>query len=100
MDDLDAVMQDPEARRQAREAVRLKVAFGDDVAQRFLRLRGVVGEAMQEAVLVRYASKQADRMARKAIALASYLPPLQALAEPEFDTALQGDDEVDLADMI
>lgn len=103
MDDSDVVMQDQAQdegkRRAAQEAMRLKVAFGDDVAQRFLRLRGIVGDAMQEAVLVRYANKQADRMARNAIAQAAYTPPLQALAKA-LDAALQGDDEVDLADMI
>ena len=50
--------------------MRLKVAFGDDVAQRFLKLRGIHGEIMQEAVLDRYASKQAGRLAREAIAFA------------------------------
>ena len=52
------------------EKMRLKVAFGDDVAQRFLKLRAIHGEMMQEAVLERYASKQAARMAREVIATA------------------------------
>ncbi len=52
------------------EKMRLKMAFGDDVAQRFLKLRGIHGEIMQEAVLERYASKQAARMAREVIASA------------------------------
>lgn len=55
----------------AEERNRLQRAFGDDVAQRFLRLRGIEGDAMQEAVLEKYAAKQALRMARDALALAA-----------------------------
>jgi hypothetical protein len=73
MDDIDFIEEQEEdtSRAAAEEAMRLKVAFGDDVAQRFLRLRGIVGELMQEAVLERYAAKQAARMARDVIAAAA-----------------------------
>ena len=72
MDDIDFIEDQPETSiaPSSDEKMRLKVAFGDDVAQRFLTLRGIHGELMQEAVLERYASKQAARMAREAIALA------------------------------
>ncbi len=60
----------------ADEKMRLKVAFGDNVAQRYLALRGIVGEAMQEAVLERHANREAARMARQAIAFAAGLGPL------------------------
>lgn len=99
MDDIEFVTDEQETCRYAQERMRLKFAFGDDAAQRYLKLRGIVGEAMQEAVLERYASKQADRLARNAIAVAAFIPSPRAnqaqCAEP-----LQGDDEVDLADMI
>lgn len=55
----------------ADEKMRLKVAFGDNVAQRYLALRGIVGEAMQDAVLVRHASREAARLTRDVIAFAS-----------------------------
>lgn len=100
MEDIDVASYEQEKRRAAQEDLRLKVAFGDNVALRFLTLRGIVGEAMQEAVLERYASKQADRLARDAIALAAYLPPRHPAVDSDFDNSLQGDDEVDLADMI
>ncbi len=100
MEDIDVVSHEQEKRRAAQENLRLKVAFGDNVAQRFLTLRGIVGDAMQEAVLERYASKQAERLARDAIATAAYLPPLHPAVDNDFDSSLQGDDEVDLADMI
>ena len=71
MDDIDFIEEQEEnTSRAAEEKMRLKVAFGDDVAQRFLRLRGIVGDLMQEAVLERYAAKQAARMARDVIAAA------------------------------
>ena len=72
MDDIDFIEEHEEdTSRAAEEKMRLKVAFGDDVAQRFLRLRGIVGDLMQEAVLERYAAKQAARMARDVIAAAA-----------------------------
>jgi hypothetical protein len=73
MDDIDFIEEQPETTIAAvsrDEKMRLKVAFGDDVAQRFLKLRGIQGEIMQEAVLERYAQKQAARMARDAISAA------------------------------
>jgi hypothetical protein len=71
MDDLDFIVEEQETPSLADEKMRLKVAFGDDVAQRFLRSRGIIGELMQEAVLERYAAKQAARLARDLIAAAS-----------------------------
>lgn len=71
MDDVDFIEEQPETTIRADEKMRLKVAFGDDVAQRFLRLRGIVGDLMQEAVLERYAAKQAARLARDVIAAAA-----------------------------
>lgn len=73
MDDIDFIEDQPEtsvAASSSDETMRLKVAFGDDVAQRFLKLRGIHDGLMQEAVLERYANKQAARMAREAIAFA------------------------------
>ena len=60
----------------ADEKMRLKVAFGDNVAQRYLALRGIVGEAMQDAVLERHANREAARMARDVIAFASGPGPM------------------------
>lgn len=75
MDDTDFIEEQEETTIRADELMRLKVAFGDDVAQRFLRLRGIVGDLMQEAVLERYAAKQAARLARDVIATASMTTP-------------------------
>ena len=55
----------------ADEKMRLKVAFGDNVSQRYLALRGIVGEAMQDAVLERHANREAARITRDVIASAS-----------------------------
>lgn len=99
MEDIELVTDEQETCRHAQERMRLKFAFGDDAAQRFLKMRGIVGAAMQEAVLERYASKQADRIARNAIATAAYIPAARG-TEAEFPEPMQGDDEVDLADMI
>lgn len=55
----------------ADEKMRLKVAFGDNVAQRFLVLRGITSEVMQDAVLERHANREAARITRDVIALAS-----------------------------
>ena len=60
----------------ADEKMRLKVAFGDNVAQRYLALRGIVGDAMQDAVLERHANREAARMTRDIIAFASAHSPL------------------------
>ena len=60
----------------ADEKMRLKVAFGDNVAQRNLALRGIVGDAMQDAVLERHANRKAARMTRDIIASASGHHPL------------------------
>jgi hypothetical protein len=59
------------ATRALEEKLRLQRAFGDDVAQRFLRSRGIIGEVMQEAVLEKYAAKQALRIAREALMVAA-----------------------------
>lgn len=73
MEETDDFIDTRDTAKQAAadEKMRLQLAFGDDVAQRFLRLRGIEGEAMQEAVLEKYAAKQALRMARDALALAA-----------------------------
>lgn len=71
MDDLDFIEEQHDATIvSAEETMRLRVAFGDNVAQRFLTLRGVAGEVAQEAVLQRHALRQAERLARVAIAQA------------------------------
>ena len=71
MDDIDFIEEQLDTSLiSSDEKMRLKVAFGDDVAQRFLTLRGISGEVMQEAMLEKYASKQAARMAREVIATA------------------------------
>ncbi len=54
----------------ADEKMRLRVAFGDNVAQRFLVLRGITTEAMQDAVLERHANREAARITRDVIAQA------------------------------
>ncbi len=74
MDDTDFIEEQQSTTIRDDELMRLKVAFGDDVAQRFLRLRGIVGDLMQEAVLERYAAKQAARLARDVIATAAAPP--------------------------
>lgn len=75
MDDLDFIEeQEAPVTVSAEETMRLRVAFGDNVAQRFLSLRGVVGERAQEAVLERHAMRQAEKMARSAIAQAGGQP--------------------------
>lgn len=71
MDDIDFIDEQVATPARADELLRLKVAFGDDVAQRFLRMRGIVGELMQDAVLERYAARQAARLARDVIAAAA-----------------------------
>lgn len=77
MDDLDFIdeQQDDAIAVSAEETLRLRVAFGDNVAQRFLTLRGIVGEVAQEAVLQRHALRAAERLARDAIAHACGQPP-------------------------
>lgn len=75
MDDLDFIEEQEAAPLvSAEETMRLRVAFGDNVAQRFLTLRGVVGEMAQEAVLERHAMRQAERLARSVIAHAGAQP--------------------------
>ena len=54
----------------ADEKMRLRVAFGDNVAQRYLALRGITSEAMQDAVLERHANREAARITRDVIAQA------------------------------
>lgn len=75
MDETDFIEEQESTTIRADELMRLKVAFGDDVAQRFLRLRGIVGDLMQEAVLERYAARQAARLARDVIATAALPTP-------------------------
>ena len=70
MDDLDFIEEQEVVVVSAEETMRLRVAFGDNVAQRYLSLRGIVTEVAQEAVLERHANRQAERMARRIIAQA------------------------------
>lgn len=74
MDDLDFIEEHDDIVISAEETMRLRVAFGDNVAQRFLTLRGIVGELAQDAVLQRHALRQAERLARNAIAQACGQP--------------------------
>jgi len=72
MDETDDIIDERAiAMRALQDKLRLQRAFGDDVAQRFLRARGIIGEAMHEAVLEKYAAKQAMRMARDALTAAA-----------------------------
>jgi hypothetical protein len=72
MDETDDIIDERAiATRALEEKLRLQRAFGDDVAQRFLRSRGIIGEVMQEAVLEKYAAKQALRIAREALMVAA-----------------------------
>jgi hypothetical protein len=85
MDDTEDIIADRAlAMRALQEKLRLQRAFGDDVARRFLRLRGIANEAMQEAVLEKYAAKQAMRIAREALcaAAAPAAPPRFQRAAP------------------
>lgn len=78
MDDTDDIIDERAvAKRALEEKLRLQRAFGDDVALRFLRSRGIIGEAMQEAVLEKYAAKQALRLTREALSVvaATVAPP-------------------------
>lgn len=76
MDDLDFIdeQQHETVAVSADETLRLRMAFGDNVAQRYLSLRGIVGEVAQEAVLQRHAMRAAERLARSAIAQACGQP--------------------------
>jgi hypothetical protein len=72
MDEVDFIEEQLDINAiSAEEKMRLKVAFGDNVAQRYLSLRGIVGEVMQEAVLERHANREAARIARNIIAQAA-----------------------------
>ncbi len=62
MDDTDDFIEVEENSATADDKVTLLRAFGDDVAQRFLRLRGIDGERMQNELLERYAQRQATRV--------------------------------------
>lgn len=58
--------QDHDTAAQVTEAAALKRAFGNDAAQRFLRLRGINDELAAEALLENYDRRQAQRRARAA----------------------------------
>ncbi|RJG11455.1 hypothetical protein [Massilia cavernae] len=45
------------------EALAFQRAFGDDAAQRFLKMRGIEGEVAQQALLDNYDRRQANRRA-------------------------------------
>ncbi|MES2899228.1 MAG: hypothetical protein V4723_05830 [Pseudomonadota bacterium] len=59
MDETDDFIDEPEIDSPALEQTQLWSGFGDDVAQRFLRLRGIMDEHMQEEALERHARRQA-----------------------------------------
>ena len=58
--------QDHDTAAQVTEAAALKRAFGNDAAQRFLRLRGINDDLAAEALLENYDRRQAQRRARAA----------------------------------
>jgi hypothetical protein len=66
---LDDRRQDHETAAQVQEALNLGRAFGSDAAQRYLALRGIVGEVAQLALIESYDRRQAAR--RKAEAAAA-----------------------------
>ena len=73
MDDTDDFIDEPELTEC--ECPRAEKApcwrgFGDDVAQRFLRLRGIMDEQMQEDTLDSYAQRKAAPRALTAVTLA------------------------------
>ena len=61
MEETDDFIDEPESLETAKmeERQHLLRAFGDDVAQRFLQLRGIKDDRMQNEVLDRYAQRQA-----------------------------------------
>lgn len=61
MEETDDFIDEPDSPETVRREERqhLLRAFGDDVAQRFLLLRGIKDDRMQNAVLDRYAQRQA-----------------------------------------
>lgn len=74
MDDMDFIEEQIDS-INVDEKMRLRVAFGDNVAQRYLTLRGIIGDSMQDAVLERHALREAARMTRDVIAFASAMGP-------------------------
>lgn len=60
MDDTELYDEIDTEEAQAHER-RMKRAFGDDVAQRFLQLRGVADERAQQALVERYYQRQAAK---------------------------------------
>lgn len=70
MDETDDFIDEPENDSPVDAKPHMWSGFGDDVAQRFLRLRGIVDEPMQEAALERYAQRKAAPRMQAAITLA------------------------------
>jgi hypothetical protein len=97
MDDTDDFIDEPDTVQQAAsdDKFRLQCAFGDNVAQRFLRLRGIDAD-MHAAVLARQAEKQAMKLARDALLQAAFLrtaPLFQRAPRPstaDCESALAG----------
>lgn len=56
--------QDHETAEKISDAVALRRAFGDDAAQRFLKLRGIGDELAQQALIDNYDRRQAARRER------------------------------------
>lgn len=59
MDETDDFIDEPEMDRPLVETTQLWGGFSDDVALRFLRLRGIMDEQMQDEALARYAQRMA-----------------------------------------
>jgi hypothetical protein len=53
--------QDLETATQVNKALELQRAFGSDAAQRYLTLRGIVGEVARNALIENYDRRQAAR---------------------------------------
>ena len=53
--------QDLETATQVNKALELQRAFGSDAAQRYLQLRGIIGEVAQHALIENYDRRQAAR---------------------------------------
>jgi hypothetical protein len=53
--------QDHETAAQVHKALEVRRAFGSDAAQRYLELRGIVGEGAQLAIIEANDRRQAER---------------------------------------
>ena len=93
MDETDDFIDEPEQLDTGRapvEKAQCWSGFGDDVAQRFLRLRGIMDEQMQDDVLERYAQRKAMPRAPAVITLAVRSAILAASQGPRVHTLPMG----------